>query len=63
MNTITFYSEDDNHEEVNFNGETLTFTEQLIKIWTQKGAFKNLKVIRIVLVVDIDLLQQKLMVI
>ena len=26
MNTITFYLEDYNDEEVNFNGETLTFT-------------------------------------
>ena len=34
LNTITFYLEDDNNEEVNFNGETLTFTLQLIKIWT-----------------------------
>ena len=32
LNTITFYLEDDNNEEVNFNGETLTFTLQLIKI-------------------------------
>ena len=32
FNTITFYLENDNHEEVNFNGETLTFTSQLIKI-------------------------------
>ena len=32
LNTITFYLEDDNHEEFNFNGETLTFTLQLIKI-------------------------------
>ena len=31
LNTITFYLEDDNHEEVNFNGETLTFTLQRIK--------------------------------
>ena len=31
LNTITFYLEDDN-EEVNFNGETLTFTLQMIKI-------------------------------
>ena len=31
-NTITFYLEDDNNEEVDFNGETLTFTLQLIKI-------------------------------
>ena len=26
LNTITFYLEDDNNKEVNFNGETLTFT-------------------------------------
>ena len=32
LNTITFYLEDDNNEEVNFNGETLTFTLQTIKI-------------------------------
>ena len=32
LNTITFYLEDDNHEEVNFNGDTLTFTLELIKI-------------------------------
>ena len=32
LNTITFYLEDDNNEEVDFNGETLTFTLQLIKI-------------------------------
>ena len=32
LNTITFYLEDDNNNEVNFNQETLTFTLQLIKI-------------------------------
>ena len=32
LNTITFYLEDDNNEEVNSNGETLTFTLQMIKI-------------------------------
>ena len=32
LNTITFYLEDDKNEEVDFNGETLTFTLQLIKI-------------------------------
>ena len=32
LNTIVFYLEDDNHEEVNFNGETLTFTLQWVKI-------------------------------
>ena len=32
LNTITFYLEDDKNEEVNCNGETLTFTLQMIKI-------------------------------
>ena len=32
LNTITFYLEDDNNEEYDFNGETLTFTLQMIKI-------------------------------
>ena len=32
LNTITFYLENDNNEEVNLNGETLTFTLQMIKI-------------------------------
>ena len=32
LNTITFYLEDDNNKEVNFNGEALTFTLQMIKI-------------------------------
>ena len=32
LNTITFYLEDDNNEEVDFNGETLFFTLQMIKI-------------------------------
>ena len=32
LNTISFYLEDDNNEEVDFNGETLTFTIQMIKI-------------------------------
>ena len=31
LNTITLYSEDDNNKEVDFNGETLTFTLQKIK--------------------------------
>ena len=31
LNTLTFYSEDDNNKEVDFNGETLTFTLQMIK--------------------------------
>ena len=32
LNTITFYLEDDNNEEVDFNQETFTFTLQTIKI-------------------------------
>ena len=32
LNTITFYLEDDNNKEVDFNQETLTFTLQMIKI-------------------------------
>ena len=32
LNTITFYLEDDNNDEVNFNQETLTFSLQVIKI-------------------------------
>ena len=32
LNTIKFYSENDNLEEFNFNGETLTFTLRMIKI-------------------------------
>ena len=32
LNTTTNYLESDNNEEVDFNGETLTFTLQMIKI-------------------------------
>ena len=32
LNTRTFYIEDDNNEKVDFNGQTLTFTLQIIKI-------------------------------
>ena len=32
LNTITFYLEDNDHREVDFNGEALTFTLQMIKI-------------------------------
>ena len=32
LNTIPFYLEDNDHKEVDFNGETLTFTLQIIKI-------------------------------
>ena len=34
--TITFVLENDNHKEVDFNGETLTFELQLIEVWTIK---------------------------
>ena len=33
LDTITFYLEDDNNEEDNFNEETLTFTLQMVKIY------------------------------
>ena len=61
MNTITFYSEED-HKEVIFNGETLTLTLQLIKLWTIKWVFKNLNLILIVQDVDIRLLKEAIMV-
>ena len=32
LNTITVYLEDDNNEAVDCNGETITFTLQMIKI-------------------------------
>ena len=32
LNTITFYLENDDHEEGNYNRETLTFTLQMMKI-------------------------------
>ena len=32
LNTITFCLENNDHKEVDFNGETLTFTLQMIKI-------------------------------
>ena len=32
LSHITFYFEDDDHEPVDFNGETVSFTCQLIKI-------------------------------
>ena len=40
---MIFYLENDNNEEINFNGETLTFTLQMIKIWTTKWLLINLK--------------------
>ena len=61
LNTRSFHLQDDNFEKVDFNQETRTFTLQLIKIWTFRGAIKNLKVI--VFGEDIDLLQKTFMVI
>ena len=48
MKTITFYFEDDNNEDVDFNGETLDFALKMIKIWTVNGSFKNWNVLVIV---------------
>ena len=63
LSTITLYSEDDNHKEVNINEETLTFTIQLmIKIWTIKWVFKKLKRIVLVLVKNAILGQKILLV-
>ena len=45
LNTITFYLEDDNDEEVDFNLGTLTFTLHLIKIWAIIWAVKTIKLI------------------
>ena len=59
MSTITVYLEDDNNEEVDFNGETLTFPLQMIKIWTINWTFKILKVIHFALAAETDL-QQKI---
>ena len=50
LNTITFYLENDKNEAVDFNQETLTFTLQMIKIWTNNWALKDLKLIVIALV-------------
>ena len=63
MNTISFTLGNDKNKEVDFNRKTVTFTLQLFKIETIKWGFKNLNVIHIVLVVEIELLQQKFIVI
>ena len=34
LSHITFYSEDDDHKPVDFDGETVSFNCQLFKIWT-----------------------------
>ena len=60
---MTFCLEDDNHKEVMFTEEILTFSLQLIKIWTTIRVPKNLKLFRIVVAVDINIVQQTFMVI
>ena len=50
-------------KKLTFNGETLTFILQRIKVSTIKRAFKNLKVRVLVLVEYIDQLHEKFMVI
>ena len=68
MSPITFYLEDDNNEEVDFNGETLTFTLQMIKIYYNmfkhnylytNRTLKNSNQIVIALVANTDLVQKK----
>ena len=59
LNTITFYLEDKNNKEVDFNEETMTFTLQLIKIWVIKRAFKKWKVTVIALIKNTTLAQKK----
>ena len=43
LNTVSFHFEVDNHEKVDFNGETLSYTLQMIKIWAIKWACKKWK--------------------
>ena len=47
LNSIAFYLDNVSHEEVNYIGDTVTFTLQLIKISTLKGVLKNLNIIYI----------------
>ena len=54
LNAMAFYIENINNELVDFNEKRLTFTLQLIKIWTVRWAVKNLKVILIVSEEDTD---------
>ena len=63
LNTITIFLQDFIHKEVDFIVETLTFTLRMVEIRNTKRVFKNSKQIVFVLVEDIDLLQQKFMVI
>ena len=40
MNTTPLCLENDNNEYGDFNGQPITFTLQMIKVWTIKWAFK-----------------------
>ena len=60
--SITFCLEDKDPKEVYFNGETLTFTLQLIKIWTIRRVYEKLKLAVIALVKNTTLAQKKLLV-
>ena len=44
VNTITFYLEDDNNKEVDFNQETLTLTLQMIKISNNTSTYNYMSV-------------------
>ena len=44
LNTITFYSEDDDNKKVDFNQETLTFTLQSIKIWNNTSTYNYMSI-------------------
>ena len=45
LNTKSFHLEGNKNEKSNFRQEFLTFTLQMIKIWTIEWAFKSLNVI------------------
>ena len=49
-------------KKTNFNGETLTFTLQMIKIKTIKSALKKLKLIVIALVENTTVVQKAFLV-
>ena len=44
LNTITFYLEDNDHNDVDFNGKKMTFTLQMIKITTDMATYNYLSV-------------------
>ena len=44
LNTITFFIEDDTHQVVDFNGENLNFTLQMLKIRTNKFTYNYMSI-------------------